>query len=72
MLSPYLPRVAAEGIGYAAQHVGYAIQHGSKYSSAIPVPESPPYVAAFTLLAALAASVWFLRKKTVNIPVLMK
>jgi len=36
------------------------------------VPELPPYVAAFTLLGALAASVWFLRKKTVNIPVLMK
>ena len=36
------------------------------------VPELPPYVAAFSLLGALAASVWFLRKKTVNIPVLMK
>ena len=36
------------------------------------VPELPPYLAAFTLLGALAASVWFLRKKTVNIPVLMK
>ena len=36
------------------------------------VPELPPFLAAFTLLGALAASVWFLRKKTVNIPVLMK
>jgi hypothetical protein len=41
--------------------------------SGTPVPEMPPYLAAFTLLAALAASVWLLRKKaTVNIPVLMK
>lgn len=36
------------------------------------VPELPPYLTAFTLLGALAASVWFLRKKTVSIPVLMK
>jgi hypothetical protein len=41
--------------------------------SGTPVPEMPPFLVAFTLLAALAASVWLLRKKaTVNIPVLMK
>jgi len=43
--------------------------------SGTPVPEVPAYLLPLTLMAALAASVWLLRKKnvtTTNIPVLMK
>lgn len=61
MLSPYLQSVS-DAIGYA-----------SKYSSnTVPVPELPAYVLPFALLAVLAASVWLLRKRSYNIPVLMK
>jgi len=43
--------------------------------SGTPVPEVPAYLLPLTLIAALAASVWLLRKKNLtitNIPVLMK
>jgi hypothetical protein len=42
--------------------------------SGTPVPEVPAYLLPLTLMAALAASVWLLRKKTstTSIPVLMK
>jgi len=40
--------------------------------SGVPVPELPPYVAPLALFAALAASVWLLRKRNINAPVLMK
>jgi hypothetical protein len=43
--------------------------------SGTPVPEVPAYLLPLTLMAALAASVWLLRKNNVgtsNIPVLMK
>jgi len=42
-------------------------------ASGTPVPEVPAYVVPVTMIAALAASVWLLRKKeTLNTPVLMK
>jgi hypothetical protein len=37
-----------------------------------PVPEVPPAMLPLAMFAALAASVWLLRKKTLNVPVLMK
>lgn len=40
--------------------------------SGVPVPELPSFVAPLALFAALAASVWLLRKRTLNAPVLMK
>jgi hypothetical protein len=40
--------------------------------SGSPVPELPSAMLPLGLFAVLAASVWLLRKKTVNIPVLMK
>jgi hypothetical protein len=40
--------------------------------SGTPVPELPSFVAPLALFAALAASVWLLRKRTINVPVLMK
>jgi len=41
--------------------------------SGTPVPEVPAYLLPLTMIAALAASVWVLRKNnTTNIPVLMK
>jgi hypothetical protein len=40
--------------------------------SGTPVPELPSFVAPLALFAALAASVWLLRKRTLNVPVLMK
>jgi hypothetical protein len=40
--------------------------------SGTPVPELPSFVAPLALFAALAASVWLLRKRTINAPVLMK
>lgn len=41
-------------------------------ASGVPVPELPSAMLPLGLFAVLAASVWLLRKKTVNIPVLMK
>ena len=41
-------------------------------TSGTPVPEVPAFAAPLALFAVLAASVWLLRKKTYNIPVLMK
>jgi hypothetical protein len=40
--------------------------------SGTPVPELPSFIAPLSLFAALAASVWLLRKRTLNAPVLMK
>jgi len=40
--------------------------------SGTPVPELPVYMVPLGLFAALAASVWLLRKKTFNVPVLTK
>jgi len=40
--------------------------------SGTPVPEVPPAMLPLAMFAALAASVWLLRKKTLNVPVLMK
>jgi hypothetical protein len=40
--------------------------------SGTPVPEVPSFAAPLALFAALAASVWLLRKRTLNVPVLMK
>jgi len=40
--------------------------------SGTPVPELPSFVAPLSLFAALAASVWLLRKRTLNAPILMK
>jgi len=41
-------------------------------TSGTPVPEVPGYVAPLALFAALAASVWVLRKRNLNTPLLMK
>jgi hypothetical protein len=41
-------------------------------TSGTPVPEVPAFAAPLALFAVLAASVWLLRKKSYNIPVLMK
>jgi hypothetical protein len=41
-------------------------------TSGTPVPEIPGYVAPLALFAALAASVWVLRKRNLNTPLLMK
>ena len=41
-------------------------------TSGTPVPEVPAFAAPLALFAVLAASVWLLRKKNYNIPVLMK
>jgi hypothetical protein len=40
--------------------------------SGTPVPEVPAYIAPFALFAALAASVWVLRKRNLSTPLLMK
>jgi hypothetical protein len=40
--------------------------------SGTPVPEVPAYMVPIGLFAALAASVWLLRKRSLNIPVMMK
>ena len=40
--------------------------------SGTPVPELPAFVAPLALFAALAASVWLLKKRNINIPVMMK
>jgi len=40
--------------------------------SGVPVPEVPAFAVPLALFAALAASVWLLRKRTLNIPVMMK
>jgi hypothetical protein len=40
--------------------------------SGTPVPELPSFIAPLTVFAVLAASVWLLRKRTLNVPVLMK
>jgi hypothetical protein len=36
------------------------------------VPEVPAFMAPLALIAVLAASVWLLRRRTVNIPVMIK
>ena len=41
-------------------------------TSGTPVPEVPAFAAPLALFAVLAASVWLLRKKNYNIPVVMK
>jgi len=41
------------------------------HEEGVPVPEIPYFLAPLTLLAALGASVWLLRRRTLNIPVLM-
>jgi hypothetical protein len=41
-------------------------------ASGVPVPEIPAFMAPLGLFAALAASIWLLRRKTVNAPLLMK
>jgi len=41
-------------------------------TSGTPVPEVPAFAAPLALFAVLAASVWLLRRKSYNIPVLMK
>jgi hypothetical protein len=40
--------------------------------SGTPVPEVPAYLVPIGLFAALAASAWLLRKRNLNVPVLMK
>jgi len=40
--------------------------------SGVPIPELPSAVLPLGLFAVLAASVWLLRKKTANVPVLIK
>jgi hypothetical protein len=40
--------------------------------SGTPVPELPSFMVPLTVFAALAASVWLLRKRTLNAPILMK
>jgi hypothetical protein len=40
--------------------------------SGTPVPEVPAYAVPMAIFAALAASVWLLRKKNLNIPLVMK
>jgi hypothetical protein len=40
--------------------------------SGTPVPELPAFLVPLSLFAALAASVWLLRKRTLNAPILMK
>jgi len=42
------------------------------YPDGTPVPEVPAFAVPLALFAVLAASVWLLRKKSYNIPVLMK
>jgi len=41
-------------------------------ASGTPVPELPSFAAPLAMFAILAASVWLLRKKTLNAPLLMK
>lgn len=53
----------------------YTSQYASHYlsrSNSVPVPELPAYVVPLGLLAVLGASVWLLRKRSLNAPVLMK
>jgi hypothetical protein len=38
----------------------------------VPVPELPAFAVPLSLFAALAASVWLLRKRTLNVPILTK
>ena len=40
--------------------------------SGTPVPELPAFVMPLALFAALAASVWLLKRRSINIPVMMK
>lgn len=40
--------------------------------SGTPIPELPSFLVPLSLFAALAASVWLLRKRTLNAPILMK
>jgi hypothetical protein len=42
------------------------------HTEGVPVPELPAFIAPFGLLAALAASVWLLRKRNLSTPLLMK
>jgi len=42
------------------------------HTEGVPVPELPGFLVPFGLLAALAASVWLLRKRNLNTPLLMK
>jgi hypothetical protein len=42
------------------------------HEEGVPVPELPSFVVPLSLFAALAASVWLLRKRSLNIPVMMK
>jgi hypothetical protein len=42
------------------------------HEEGVPVPEIPSFLLPLSLVAALAASVWLLRKKTLDIPVLIK
>ena len=42
------------------------------YEEGVPVPELPSFALPLSLFAVLAASVWLLRKRTLNVPVLMK
>jgi hypothetical protein len=65
--SPYV----SQAIGYASQGIQYGVEQVSR-GNAVPVPEVPAFAAPLALFAVLAASVWLLRKKNYNIPVLMK
>jgi hypothetical protein len=42
------------------------------HTEGVPVPELPGFLVPFGLLAALAASVWLLRKRNLSTPLLMK
>jgi hypothetical protein len=52
---------------------GWVSNNDSQLStSGTPIPELPAFLVPLSLFAALAASAWLLRKRSINIPVLMK
>ena len=72
MVLPYVITNAVEITRpYAIQALGYG-SHVLNRVSDTPVPEVPGYVAPLALFAALAVSVWVLRKRNLNNPILMK
>jgi len=52
---------------------GWVSNNDSQLSaSGTPIPELPAFLVPLSLFAALAASAWLLRKRSINVPVLMK
>lgn len=76
MVLPYVITNAVEiarlyAVQFADQVLGYG-HHIVNKVSATPVPEAPAHIVPLGLFAALAASAWLLRKRNLNVPVLMK